>query len=523
MRSYSVGLFVVLILTMSVFAGCSTALVVSPLSGTPQREGVVYFLPRAQFDITLTRELSACDPVNRSLIITEELRKGQQEGDRQAHASGMEYGRVFVDVKTAAVVTPRYAPDPTQAYLIDYQRLNTPLKKTDLKVELFDRGTLKSVNVTVEDRTREVLAQAVRGITSLATLALPSTRIVVPKAVDKKIEGLVKVTPLQLCTELTVAALQKVKRLTTRITSVETELGQTEEQARRKELEEELSRLQNDLSNARKHLTYAHHYSLTPSFLPRGPSFTVDRIPLEPGTANLWFDQAAIQELSGKLTPGRLGSIVETHPEQFKHWKKVIIPEELDSPQFHAEFPLRERVDPGERYPRALDVFVNVVVEHHHGNSHAAGTGQTVQEPKGLVYRAPADGEVMLCLEGSCVSQAGILTVPREARLFSRPFAIPQAGAIVRLPLHNGAFDVNTIVASFSEAGTLTNFHFTTEAEAERAATALAETVEALTKIRIEPARAETEQLEAETKRLDALKKKVETERALKKAMEQLE
>lgn len=532
MKSHRIQLFIVLIFVVSLAPACSTTLTVSRFSGGSPAEGIVYFLPCAQFDITLTRELIKCDPVRRTVIISETLsdEESKERSGRKARVNGLEYGAVNVLVNTLATVTPRYIADPKHSYVIKYHTLNSPLKKTDIQVDLYGNGTLKTVNATIEDRSKEVITQVVKGITSIAMVTLPPARLVFPKLLE--IRSGVEVTPLSLCTERISTALQRVERLRQEIRKVEAMVAESKDTTVRKESEGELQRLQREMSDARKPLTHVQHYTLTLAFSYEKPTFTVDRLALEPPTALRWFEQSAVKELSGKLTRGGLEKIIKTEKDRFKQWGleqgklKILDPE---SPSFYAEFPLKGKIDPSGRYPVALDVFANGLVEHR-GPNHQSTTGELKEGdrretpfPQGLVYRQPVEGDLMMCHEQSCLSETGKPQVPPETRLFSKSFLIPQAGILGNLPLHNGMFDRNTIMATFSEFGTLISLKYTTEAEAEKASASFAETVEALTKIRLETIKTETERLEAETKRLEAIKKREEAEKALKKALNRLE
>lgn len=513
------GYVLALALIAELAGACSTALTVSPVFQGDKPNGVIYFLPTVQFDIALTREVTKCDPVTREIVVGEEI----GTAERKARVLGLKYGRVNLAVKTNATVMPRYAADGAHMYVIEYEKLNAPLKKTNLDVELYENGILKSVNLKVEDRTKEVITQATRGITSLAMMYVQPASLLFPKAAEVTIG--VSISDLNLCTAQVYAALEKVARLNREIVQTEKMIAGAKDAAARSAYEAELRGLREQIAEARKVLTLVQHHSLLPKFEDSERRFTVDRLSIDADAALSWFDQTALKELAGALTKYGVNSLVEQHKEHFKSWRyeegklKILGPEHHE---FKVGFPLKDKVDLMAKwmYPKTVDVLANVVVEEHGTDGRSIpGKRAEIMSLQGLVYRQPVEGEVMMCHERSCLTESGKPEIVREARLFSRSFLIPQAGVLATLPLTNGVFDSNTIVASFSTAGTLVRLQYTSEAEAETAASAFAETAGAMTKIRVESTKAETERLEAETKRLDALKKKAEAEKALKKSM----
>ena len=93
---------------------------------------------------------------------------------------------------------------------------------------------------------------------------------------------------------------------------------------------------------------------------------------------------------------------------------------------------------------------------------------------------------------------------------------LPQAGYHVALPLKNGAFDKNTIVAEFADDGTLTRFDYITDAQAEGLAQALASTAKTATEILDARKSKEFRELQAKTDLLKAEAAFIEAERTLR-------
>lgn len=117
------------------------------LSGAP------YALPMLQYEVAVTRTLTACpEPVS-------------IDGDP---ADGR-YWRGAVAVELSATATPTQIAG--ERYLIDYSKLDGALKTTNFAIE-YQPGTeiLKGINVSVEDHSGEVAGNVVK--TGLAVVAI---------------------------------------------------------------------------------------------------------------------------------------------------------------------------------------------------------------------------------------------------------------------------------------------------------------------------------------------------------------
>ncbi len=87
--------------------------------------------------------------------------------------------------------------------------------------------------------------------------------------------------------------------------------------------------------------------------------------------------------------------------------------------------------------------------------------------------------------------------------------AFPQLGAFATLPLRNGTFANNTIVAKFAQTGSIHYLKYTTEAKADKAAQVIDGSVAA--------------QLEAKKNRLELTKQEIEAEKEILAAQLELE
>jgi hypothetical protein len=150
-RVVALIIFLAAILTTA----CTTTLTTVPVTSKDpvSPEGVVYYLPRAVFEVSVTQEL-----VNCRVVIT-----GATLIDRRA--------TLVLDVVTSADVTTHLVADTVTPYSVKYEALKNGLKATKATMVLYPNGTLKSVNVTIEDKTTETIANVVQTGIKIAALA----------------------------------------------------------------------------------------------------------------------------------------------------------------------------------------------------------------------------------------------------------------------------------------------------------------------------------------------------------------
>jgi len=107
-----------------------------PLNGIP------YYLPFTQFELTVSRTLKQCLDAGGTIQLT-------------------------YDTKVAVVSTSAQ-PDPGQEYLIDLTSLSSFWKTSDLKTNLFPGGMLQQINASASDQTAQIIQNTASGIGSIA-------------------------------------------------------------------------------------------------------------------------------------------------------------------------------------------------------------------------------------------------------------------------------------------------------------------------------------------------------------------
>ena len=117
---------VLLVVICLFLQGCSNIKVGKYNPDLKPPEGIVYFLPASEFDITLKWELKACpnDAANPDFEV-----------------------KLTADVATAIV------RDTSHTYVVSYDDLSKMSKTGKLELELSENGTLQSINVAAEDHS----------------------------------------------------------------------------------------------------------------------------------------------------------------------------------------------------------------------------------------------------------------------------------------------------------------------------------------------------------------------------------
>lgn len=124
-------------------SGCTNYLKVDPIvrETSEPTEGVLYYLPKKEFEIELTRQIKTC-------------------------------GREEIEIIQTSLVTDKNLTDFSEAYLVKYRELDSKTKKIDLALELYSNGTLKSMNGIMTDKSGEIIENSVSGAIRIARTAL---------------------------------------------------------------------------------------------------------------------------------------------------------------------------------------------------------------------------------------------------------------------------------------------------------------------------------------------------------------
>lgn len=173
-------------------SGCTTTLkTAQPADGISR--GYSYELPRIGYDAEIKRTLTRCPD-----------------------AAGQE---IRFDV--AATGAARYTPG--EVVLIDYMALGGAMKTSDLALTKHPNGMLKSINLTIDDRTGAVIGEGVKAAVGIAKIAIGLPGGGAVSAGGKAYDG----TEAYLrCSEAARTSLHKLPELKTAIKVAETKSKQ---------------------------------------------------------------------------------------------------------------------------------------------------------------------------------------------------------------------------------------------------------------------------------------------------------
>jgi hypothetical protein len=587
-RTVAVGSMTVLL------SACTTQLQTERAKFDDLTTGQVYYLPKAEVQVTVSWELKACridfandavaavawisaqmesikgedtaaqraalikrllgDPIlsKADVVVSIDsvlgpnwqarLRNGEQSPGAAASllapVVGSSKATALVELDVGAVITPYAVADLKHAYAIDYNLMQDGLKGTDYSIETYANGTLKSINITVDDQTGPALQAVATGAARIAAalggfpLSLSVAQSSAAKGVQPfaqwRLDGL---TERPLCrpeiqlrlmqraalqsqveanSAAAVAALKGIARLEK--TQVEliaardkakaaleamdgADPQQPKAQALVKKLEADLKAATKSVADAKADL----------ADLEKGAEDTAKRLAgVRKGltVSRSTVVRPAAGEMSFLLNDG-IAAATEAWID--KAVKDGCAPTDTSCTDFLAAFAARLAV---------------------HAGFHAPAAGAVGDKDRravaGIVYRQPVKATMLVCRGAPCVTAEGQLVAEPSAVVLSSPLDLPQLGPLAVLPLKNGPFQNNTIGASFTESGGLAKLTYKSNAAAAEAAKTFESTADTLLKFKDAKRNEERTKLETAASEAEARKKLVEAQLAYEKAQADL-
>lgn len=439
-------------------AACTTMLKVEPITD-PQATGygVVYFLPMVEYEIVLTRQLTRCD----------------------AYDSKAPTRKLQVGVKITPTLTTRYVQDPFKAFQLQYDALSGPTKTTDVAIELYENGTLKSINAEAKDETRQILANVVSGLSSLGLAAAG----IAPgaKAADDTPERQLCHLAIRNALATFAASEDLISALEETITGLKTEIQDNQrDPAKLKALRAKLAAAEADL---------AAQLKLRKSVLDRlvdvqvyvvRPTASRQMLPLAPsaGLLSKWFTPGAVAG-GDVMAVTTASAAVEAGP----------------ATAAAAPSPANSACPAGEERAKVC---------------------------KPIFYRQPAEGVLRICRGSTCYDASGN-PLPATQTLHMAATLVPQLGVLSTLYFANGPFEDNALKVSFRASGGLEKLEAKSKASAREASAAFKETAEALAKFKEQQRKEDVQKLSEETDKLKAEKAKIDAQLELEKSRKALD
>jgi hypothetical protein len=452
-------------------SGCTTQLEATriatatdvPVAGAP------YYLPFTQFTIGITRRVTRC---------------GSPGLDEKGNALPE-----TIDITVIPTISRAEMPDPQRLYVIDFNSLQSALKKTNVKVQYHPNGMLKAVNAAAEDRTGPVVIGAVTTAAKLAVSVATGQRYSLFEAGRKPfgcsadvLEALATIKDQAPKIEPTAAA---VTRLAGELASL-TAQGQVLGKAWGPEGRALWAKKQQDLSDAQAALTTLQSnvaaalakLSVVEAKLFVWPKTGEDRGPTQVPVAALTDEQIATW---GNFDQDAVKAI---------------------------QTPTLVYVSLTSTSPIARTTVCLA------GDAKGSADPECARDDStpGLKYRVPAEGSLRLCETAACETGTAIKTV-------SGP--INQLGPIFTLPLRSAVFTNKTVSAVFDEQGRPMELGVVSSAAAEEAVATAAGVTDTVLKARDSVVTTRLERLKAETEILKAEKELAAAQQALAAPTEQ--
>jgi hypothetical protein len=402
--------------------GCTHLSAVRVESGAMKAEGAPYNLTFTQYELTVKRRLTSCFDVEDKPADPKNPKKTPN-----------------MKVTTTVEATRKEARDPSEEYVIDFAALRIPFKTTDVAVEYYENGALKSVNATVTDKTGEFLKSTFTAAAKIAMLGTGTGAAeALPDACTKEVQTMVtQAAQSEKDVAAKTAALTRQTEQLEKLQAVAVALGSTRNAAERREFadqvkelykaKEEVEKEQKVLADLLKKLTFTSKVTWPKD----GVTFSGQIVePLTRNDVKKWgtlFDEG----LAKLKTETGVWVLISTESPSAKH---VVCGGVQCSRQTPAE------------------------------------------SATGLKYRLAMPGKLQACSNQSCAGD--------DVELFNDTGMFSQLGPIMTLPLRNYPFMTQTVVLTMNEAGQPTKIGYKSEAGAEKAMDAVNTFVDEYGKVR---------------------------------------
>ena len=660
-NSHLIGLVAAMVLQ-----GCTTQLQVQKITGSEAPQGQVYYLPKAELEVTHQQKLKECKTDIRPLLlkawmdsVRTELRPlveglagvnapnqkaaeslcplfgegfalssggtclallpvkiAAAEGDTPAEKmnaglqpfvddflrQGVEqYTKKWLDaplpagfqpsksdelqaewslkVDQSGSVRPQMLPDLDFAYAIDYEEMSKGWKETAYEVEVYPNGTLKSLNVTIEDKTAEAIGSTLRGLGRLAALAggfpLDLSAAAVPEAAGAEddelrelpsfsdfVEGLdkeklkAKQAANELCTQAALRNLEQQAELSKKLEKTLLDLRQLDAEIREsspklttKETAQKAKKAA--LEEAEKVLAEMDSEDpKRPEQVAKVATLKEENEALEEEAKNLKKKVTDAQKARTALEKTNKADLAKLRAieEALTSTVTFVFEPTLEQAQMVHPIPVPNKaygwLDPDQVVPYCKAKTPNVstpttrcvedVDKRQIPIPMVAYAGAVrpsipssfkgIDSENRLVYRQPALARVMVCKKEKCIKN----TKPpqrakRSNRLVDQVTAIPQFGVLATLPLENGSFQDNSLVATFAETGALTKVTYKTDSRVAKGTKLFEESTETLTQFADARRGADKQRTDAETAELESEAARLAAELEVAKAEQALE
>jgi len=575
----------------SLLTGCTTSLTTKKvdLSGKTPVEGQIYYLPRTEFSVELKRELKGYSVAyeNEGVAVIEWLRdQGAASVDYDKllkdpvfNLPGIEdyfiarFGvnwkqnlrppikdgaanrdltdwlnnnvskshiQLVLEVSMHTTSTPFNLMDTNHVYAIQYTGMSKGRKKTDYAVQTYPNSTLKSINMTVEDKTGPAILSTLNGVAKVVAASygvpLPTGGQQVGGDVQSFEDWLKQnqANVAQLLSADTRLNLEKKKVLASVYKATAEKLygsskGVIDQQKRLDEAQKTLATEQKKLAEMEAD----------------DPGIPAQKIVVQNARVKVNTETVTLKKLQDDY-----GALAKLSAKKSKELAKV--QELLTISEATLFIPDKQRLSTGELgvplagTNEALDAWLDslkvkafcvnagILVEDFRSKIAESLFAYVTVYPsrikvserdvsEGIVYRQPAQVLLLVARGYPTSVKDGSFPVLQENILLSSRVEVPQLGVLASLPLRNKMFQNNNFEASFSESTALSSLKYTTNAALESAADTLNQAADVYAQLRNAEDGKEKADLERSTEEANARTELYKAQLEVEKAKQELE
>ena len=335
-----------------------------------------------------------------------------------------------MDITNKIEVTHSSISDTKNAFIIDYEKLSSATKEYELEVNLYDNGTLKSINTSASDKTGEIITSVAK---TAALLALINTTGTAGVAVA--VAGTQKAGKQPVCDTSIIAAISSKKTAVKAVKDADKIVADKLEELKK------LKALVKDKAGIEK----------------PNPAYEKALKALALSHEDATIKRNELDAINKKLTITTKYTVHGLDDQTLKVKPEVLIKSGWVKKDVY--------IDADVKGAELLKLYFSVEGEDTSANNKKAIENAT----SGIVYQQGETVKLKVCSDQPCVTSK-----PH----FDKNIFATDAGRLARLPFSNGAFEENGFEAKFNEKGTLQYVKFSSSSTGEKAAGTLADVAE---------------------------------------------
>lgn len=446
--------------------------------------------------------------------------------------------KLKLEAAMTAAATPSWVPDGKRAFTLDYTAMQDGLKATDYAVESYPNGTLKSVNVTIDDQTGPVILSVLGGVAKLAAAsggfplqAVTQTQHATTKPFQSFKEW--KATSIDSaagpCTkDVTLKLYQRAGLESQADSNAETLLVQQKKVDKLDAAQVEAIAVQDKAKAALKEIDSADPKRPDAEALVKKTQ--ADAKLASKATLDAKVELADMNQAAAKIST-RLAAVRKAltvmhsttfQPELSTRFLKM--PGATEALQAWIAPDTQKSCSNDISTCKGLTDFMDTISAHAaiHADLPLINTAKA-SDSNGIYYRQPLRAALLVCKSKPCLDDDGHLAVDPSGILLNTPVDVPQLGALAVLPLQNGPFQNNSVSASFAESGSLTKVTYKSNAAAAKAAEVFEGSADLVLKYKDAKRLQESTKLDVSASELESRKKVVDAQLALEKSQSDLD